>query len=157
MPEQPTSTGPNRDDLGKVTQDLRQAGKDFGSKAVDELESAAEQTKQAGAGKADDIARTADKVADDLQEQAPLIAEYVRDAARGVERIGDALHKRTAGELLSSATEYGRQQPLLFFAGAAVLGFALSRVVRSGLAHGSSPKTETDEREAVNYATGIDV
>ena len=50
-----------------------------------------------------------------------------------------------------------RSPGVVFFAGAAVLGFALSRVVRSGLAHDSSAKTGPDEREAVNNATGIDV
>jgi hypothetical protein len=101
------------------------------------------------------VAETAERVADDLQQQSPLLADYVRDAAHRIESMGEALRERTVGEMLSAATEFGRKQPILLFAGAAVLGFALSRVVRTGLSP-TSTATVAD-REAVNKSTGIDV
>jgi hypothetical protein len=35
---------------------------------------------------------------------------------------------------LNSAAEFGRSQPIIMLAGAALIGFALSRVVKAGVA-----------------------
>jgi len=157
-------------DLGKIADDLRDSGGRMGQAAVEQAqglaEGLAERGKQAGLAEVEQVTEAAARVADTLQDQAPMLADYVRDAACRIDDMGRALRERSVGDLLSSATEYGRQQPLLFFAGAAVLGFALTRFVRSGLppaADGSSGVATGNadavqaERDAVTKSTGIDV
>lgn len=142
-------------DLGKLGDGLREAGNRAGNAALDEAEATAEGVKRAGADEVRQIAETAERVADDLQQQTPLLADYVRDVAHRIESMGEALRERTVGDMLSAATDYGRKQPILLFAGAAVVGFALSRFVRSGLSPSSTDAAAA--RETINKATGIDV
>jgi hypothetical protein len=164
MPEQPN--GPFQDvnlgkqdvNLGKVAQDFRDMAGKVGADAVGKVESVAEDTKKAGLEQVQQLTGTAQKVADDLQAQAPMLADYIRDAAKQVERMGENLRERSVGDLLQSATEYGRQQPMLFFAGAAIMGFALARFVKSGMPpSGTGDSASPEDRDAVTNATGINV
>jgi hypothetical protein len=139
---------------GNMADELRDAGAKIGGAALDRVEAVAEDTKAEGFAQVRQVAAAAEHAADDLQEQSPILADYVRDAAHKIESMGEALRERTVGEMLSAATDYGRKQPILMFAGAAVLGFALSRFVRAGLSPASN---DASEREAVNDATGIGV
>ena len=79
-------------------------------------------------------ARTAEAVADTVAGDAPGVAEYVRGAAEKIERLAGDLREKKVGELLSSAAEVGRSQPVAMLAGAALVGFALSRVIKAGIA-----------------------
>lgn len=156
MPEQPY--GQQRDvDLGKVAQDFREVGGKIGAAAIQQVESVADDTKRAGLDQVQQLTGTAQKVADDLQGQAPMLADYIRDAAKQVDRMGEALRERTVGDLLNSATEFGRQQPMLFFAGAAIMGFALARFVKSGMPPGTGQSASPEDRDEVTNATGINV
>ena len=156
MPEQPY--GHKQDvNLGKVAQDFRDMGGKVGASAVEKAESIAEEAKKAGLGQVQELTGAAQKVADDLQAQAPMIADYIRDAAKQVDRMGEALRERSVGDLLQTATEYGRQQPMLFFAGAAIMGFALARFVKSGMPVATGESASPDDRDAVTNATGINV
>jgi hypothetical protein len=77
-----------------------------------------------------------------LKDTSPALAEYVRNAANYTHELADKLRDQKAGELISQAVSWGRQQPLLVIAGAAVIGFALSRVVKSGvIVDGNSDST----------------
>jgi hypothetical protein len=162
MPDQ--TNGPRQDvNLGKVAQDFRDMGSKLGNSAVDQVESVADNAKKAGLAQVQELTGTAQKVADDLQAQAPMLADYIRDAAKQVDRMGEAFRERSVGDLLHTATEYGRQQPLLFFAGAAIMGFALARFVKSGIPPTTGSGTNTsqsaspEDRDAVTNATGINV
>ena len=135
---------------------LRDAASKAGDVAFNQAESTAEHLKTSGADEVRQVADTAQRVADDLQKQAPMLADYIRDAAGRIESMGDAMRERSVGDMLSAATEYGRKEPILLFAGAAVMGFALSRFVRSGLSPSASTGT-VEDRAAVNKSTGIDV
>ena len=92
-------------------------------------------------GQEKDLPR-ADAIADYAAVQ---VADYVRDAAKKIDRLADDLRDKSAGDLLSSATEYGRTHPVMMLAGAAVVGFALSRLIKAGVA---DPTTypETSDR-----------
>ena len=53
---------------------------------------------------------SADAMADYAAVQ---VADYVRDAARKIDRLADDLRHRNVSDLLSSATEYGRKHPVM--------------------------------------------
>ncbi len=79
-------------------------------------------------------------LAGSLQDQSPAVAAYVRSTGQRIDRLADDLRDKPAGELLAMATDFGRRQPLALLAGAAIIGFALARVVKAGIgAPGSEP------------------
>ncbi len=111
------------------------------STAADSLRSQAgdfvEQQKAAGA---DQIGRTAealDAAASNLQGSAPKAAEYVHDLAGRLDAIADNLREQGVDEIIGKATDFARQQPVVFFAGAVATGFALSRFLKSSSGRGA--------------------
>ena len=89
--------------------------------------------------KAEDIANRskaagAEALADTVAPNSPAIAEYVRGAGQKIDRLASDLRDKKVGDLLASATEFGRSQPVIMLAGAALIGFALSRVAKAGVA-----------------------
>lgn len=99
---------------------------------------AAEETVTSGAEAAQTVGRAAESAAQVLDNSLPMLAGYVRNAAHYTNQLADQLRDKKAEELLSTAMTWCRQQPLLTLAGATVLGFALSRVAKTGIA-ASSP------------------
>jgi hypothetical protein len=80
------------------------------------------------------VGKAAESAAQVLDDALPMLAGYVRNAAQYTDKFADSLRDKKAEELLSTAVSWSRQQPLLTLAGAAVLGFALSRIAKSGMA-----------------------
>jgi hypothetical protein len=76
--------------------------------------------------------RATDPIADCAASQ---VTDYVRAAAKQIERLADDLRHKNVGDILSSVVEYGRTHPVMMLAGAAFVGFALSRVVKAGVAN----------------------
>jgi len=89
-------------------------------------------SKEAGADAVASAARAAQAVADTVAEQSPAVAEYVRDAGQKIDRLAQDLREKSVGDLLNSAVQFGRAQPVVLIAGAALVGFALSRLIKAG-------------------------
>ena len=92
----------------------------------------ADRSKDAGVDTAHAVGKAAETAAQELDQATPELANYVRNAATYTHRLADDIDRRSASELLSDAVAWGREQPLMALAGAAILGFALSRVLKSG-------------------------
>ena len=88
------------------------------------------------------VGKAAESAAQSLDEALPALAGYVRSAAEQTNKFADSLRDKKAEELLTTALTWSRQQPLLTLAGAAFLGFALSRVVKTGVASTGSTSSE---------------
>lgn len=122
--------------------------------AVSEIKSAmagkaeelAGRSTQAGADAVSGVAKTAATLADSLSEQSPAIAEYVRSTGQRIDRLADDLRDKSAGELLTLATDFGKRQPLALLAGSAIIGFALARIVKIGL---EAPATKPEAASGV--------
>jgi hypothetical protein len=63
---------------------------------------------------------------------AVQLADYVRGATKQIDALADDLQNKKVGDLLASAVEYGRTHPVMMLAGAAFVGFALSRLTKAG-------------------------
>ncbi|MFF9899678.1 hypothetical protein [Streptomyces longispororuber] len=74
-------------------------------------------------------------------------ASLVRQLAGGGQRVADRLEHRGAGELLDDVRHFARRRPGLFLVGAALAGFAASRVGRGVSAAGSAPSHESPAPE----------
>jgi ABC-type transporter Mla subunit MlaD len=77
------------------------------------------------------LAGAADTAAQQLEQQSPQVAGYVRDAAERVRDLSKTIEERDLSELLRNATNAARSNPVTFFAGAVLAGFALSRFLKS--------------------------
>ena len=68
--------------------------------------------------------------------------DYARKAATTIEDTANRLASKDADELIDDTRDFVRKSPGVALAGAAVLGFALVRLVKSGL--DQTPKTKKD-------------
>jgi uncharacterized phage infection (PIP) family protein YhgE len=99
--------------------------------ARDKATEFAEKGKAAGAGRMEGFARAARRAADDLQEESPEIAGYVRQAADGLQQASSSVRSRSVGEIMDMVEDFARRQPTAYFGGAVLAGFVLSRFVKS--------------------------
>ena len=124
--------------LGRIPEQVaKQAagiGRAVGDAVGPKAEDIANRSKAAGAEAVADVARTAEALADTVAPTSPAIAEYVRGAGQKIDRLASDLRDKKVGDLLAAAAEFGRSQPGIMLAGAALIGFALSRVVKAGVA-----------------------
>src|SRR6185503_19527239 len=117
----------------------------------------ADQSVSTGVEAAEAVGKAAESAAQALDEALPMLAGYVRNASQYTSQFADSLRDKKADELLSTAVSWSRQQPLLTLAGAAVLGFALARIAKSGIAgtaNGTSSSDTTNEATADVWTGG---
>jgi hypothetical protein len=141
-----TNTGRGTGDggrLGRIPEQVAKQAAGIGRVVGDAIgpkaEDIANRSKATGADAVAGVARTAEALADTVAPNSPAIAEYVRGAGQKIDRLASDLRDKKVGDLLASATEFGRSQPVIMLAGAALIGFALSRVVKAGMATPAEP------------------
>jgi uncharacterized protein YbjQ (UPF0145 family) len=99
--------------------------------AASAFKEAVETNKSVGANAIVNLARSAQGAADDIEAQSPQIANIVRTAATGVEKLSTDIRDRQVGELVDSITDFAKRQPVAFFACGILAGVVLSRFMRS--------------------------
>ena len=99
----------------------------------------ASQQKEAGADRLGDVAGAVHGAARSLEAGMPQMASYVHDAAARLEDAAKTLRTRNVEDLMDDINRFARSQPALFFGGAMLAGFALTRFLKSTAANGSSP------------------
>ena len=67
--------------------------------------------------------------------------EYARRAASALEEAADKLAAKDADELIEDTREFVRKSPGVALAGAAIIGFALVRLVKAGLDQGKNDES----------------
>jgi hypothetical protein len=85
----------------------------------------------AGADLVGHVAESARRAADSLDQNAPQIAELVREAAERTEDFSRALHDQTVEDLVRTASDFTRRRPALVFGLASLAGFLAFRVFKS--------------------------
>ena len=118
---------------------------DVGPALRDEASKLAGKSVASGVEAAQAVGKAAESAAQVLDDALPMLGGYVRQVAQHTNDFADSLRDKKAEELLSTAVTWARQQPLITMAGAAVLGFALSRIAKSGL---SGPPESGDDSSA---------
>lgn len=135
------------------TDETRNAKPDLGA-AVSEIKTAltgkaeelAGRSAETGADAVSALGKTAATLAGSLQDQSPAVADYVRSTGQRIDRLADDLRDKSAGELLTLATDFGKRQPLALLAGSAIVGFALARIVKAGISTAAdAPGPRADE------------
>ena len=137
------------------------AGTGTGNALMDKVRTGGEKLSGQAAGKARDfvgqgIERSAEALsnvsklvgdtASGLDERlGPEYGEYARRAAETLENSANRLASKDADELIDDTREFIRKSPGVALAGAAIVGFALARLVKSGL---SAADDDDDDRSS---------
>ena len=121
-----------REKASEVTDQAREQAQNLASQAQETVRSQVdERSTQAGeriTGTAGDLR----SVGEELRNQGKgTPAKYVEQAADRIERTGGYLRDSDADRLLSDAEDFGRRQPWVVLAGAAVVGIAAARFLKA--------------------------
>jgi ElaB/YqjD/DUF883 family membrane-anchored ribosome-binding protein len=162
--------------LGHETPDVRAKAGEAVSKLADVAQQAGSQAKQTASSLASDanqkakgflnqqVASGADLVhhvadsarcaADNLDQDAPQVAELVRGAAKKVEEFSRDLRVQTVDDLVRTASDLTRRQPAVVFGLASVAGFLLFRVLKSNPPTGTGQGYGDNHRSADRFSGG---
>lgn len=91
----------------------------------------AEQQKETGAETMSRVSGAIQGAVNEIENQVPRAAGYVRDAAGHLDRAAAELRERSVDDLLSGFSNFARAQPVAFFGGAVLAGLAISRFLKS--------------------------
>jgi hypothetical protein len=120
-------------DVGKEkASELKQEVHKATEQAKEQVRSAATHQKDAAARQMGGFAHALMAAADDLRGQGQAFAaDYMREAASGLERASDAVRERDLDQIMANVEDFARRQPVAFIGGAVVAGFGIARLMRS--------------------------
>ena len=136
-------------EAGAAAQERLGGLRDAAQSSFDEARSTA--TEKAGEAKdqaAGEIARTARglEAAAEEMEGSPFQQDLLREAADGLKQIARAVEGKSIGAMAAELSEFGRQNPVAYLGGAALVGFALARFARA-----STPAQDTTSFPASRF------
>lgn len=99
----------------------------------------ADDQKAAGAERLSGFARAINVAADQLEDELPQAASYVREAAAKVDDVSTMIRERSIEDLMHEANRFARANTVAFFGISLVAGFALARFLKSGASSHSQP------------------
>ncbi|HEX8257717.1 MAG TPA: hypothetical protein VF589_08780 [Allosphingosinicella sp.] len=123
-----------------VKQQLRQSAQTLKGQATDKVRSYADDGKQRATSALDDFAQVVNETAQTIDERLGAeYGEYARRAAGSISDFSARLRDKEVDELFDDARNVVRKSPALAIGTAAALGFALVRLIKSGM-----PEEERD-------------
>jgi hypothetical protein len=117
----------NSDNARDARDEVRQAA----SGVKDRLVEAADEAKAKAAGQMEGVSRAVHDAADEWSRELPQAAGYIHSVAERIEDASSALRDRSVGDFVKTLSSFARRQPAVTFAGSALAGFALSRLLKS--------------------------
>jgi hypothetical protein len=130
------------------TVELKRQAKETAEDLRDRARSMADQQKDAAVGRVEGIAHALRTASDELRDQGqPMVAEYSRYAAEGLENMARSLDRRQVGDFVNSIEQFARERPGVFLGGAMVAGFALARFMKSSSARRDQRGERSYEQE----------
>ena len=110
---------------------IREQASSFASEIGEELNRGVEDQKRRGLEAVRSFAGAVDTAAQELEQQSPQVARYVRDAAESLQSLTRNIEGRNLNDLVRNATDLARSNPTLFMVGAVAAGFAIARFMKS--------------------------
>jgi hypothetical protein len=140
------SRGPDRSISDHANEALRQVSEtaqqaqarakdamaDLSSQATGSVKDLLNHQVSAGADFASSLAQSIGCAADDLSRNAPQFAELARGAAHKMDAFAAQVREKSIDDLLQDGSDFARRQPAVVFGAAAVVGFALLRMLKVG-------------------------
>jgi ElaB/YqjD/DUF883 family membrane-anchored ribosome-binding protein len=129
--------------IGKI----RSGGEKLSGKAADKARGLVGQGLERGAEALANVGRMVGDTADGIEERLGAeYGEYARRAAGAIEDAANNLASKDPDELIDDTRNFVRKSPGVALAGAAVVGFALARLIKAGLDRGSNGNSPEDPR-----------
>jgi ABC-type transporter Mla subunit MlaD len=123
---------------GRLAEDISSSVDKAKSNIAEAAESAraearriAHRQKDAGADKLGDVAGAVHGAARSLETGMPQMASYIHGAAARLEGAAKTLRDQSVDDLIDGVSSFARNQPAVFFGGAVLAGFALTRFLKS--------------------------
>lgn len=114
---------------------LRGGGEKLAAQAGDKARGLVGQGLERAAETLANVSRMVGDTADGIDERLGAeYGEYARKAAGAIDRASTSLAGKNPDELIDDTRDFVRKSPGVALAGAAVVGFVLARLVKSGLA-----------------------
>ena len=131
-----------------ATEKAKRAAADTAASVSDHVMGILNEQLGAGATSASQFASSMRIAADDLQQDNPLLAGFVRGLSHNVDDYADRLGDKTIEDLAREASNFTRQQPALVFGLAALAGFFAFRTLKNARSISSPPIQPTYQNSA---------
>ncbi len=135
---------------GRAVDTLRSGSEKLSGQAADKARGLVGQGLERGSEALANVSKLIGDTASGLDDRlGSQYGDYARKAATTIEETANRLASKDADELIEDTRGFVRKSPGIALAGAAVIGFALVRLVKSGLDQPSN-KTGTGNRTKKN-------
>lgn len=122
---------------GGIMEKVRSGGDKLSGQAADKARGFVGQGIERSAEALANVSKLVGDTASGLEERlGPEYADYARRAAETLESTANRLASKDPDELIDDTRNFIRKSPGVALAGAAIVGFALARLIRSGLDSG---------------------
>jgi hypothetical protein len=135
--------------LAAASDKVKSAASEVQGEAVEAVQRLADTQKASGARLVRSVARAVEGAADELGNEAPNLAAHVREAGRSLEEVGRDFDQRSVADILHSANDLARRQPVSFMAGAALAGFMLTRFLKSSAPNPMEENVRSSESDGI--------
>jgi hypothetical protein len=149
-----SGTGPSPDaptsGRGAVINKIRSGGEKLSDQAADKARGLVGQGLERGAEALANVGKMVGDTADGIDERLGAeYGDYARRAATAIEGAANSLAAKDADELIDDTRTFVRKSPGVALAGAAVIGFALARLIKAGLDRGTDDDNPDDGSRGV--------
>lgn len=133
-----TTRGDDNNGDASITERLRGSGGKLSGQAADKARDLVGQGLERSAEALSSASRMVGDTAEGIDERlGEEYGDYARRAATAIENAANTLASKDPDELIEDTRNFVRRSPGVAIAGAAIIGFALARLIKTGLAGGS--------------------
>ena len=145
----PASTSSRRGSSGSqgngIMDKVRSGGDKISEQAADKARDFVGQGIERSSDAISNVSRLIGETASGLDERlGPEYGDYARRAAESLQGTAERLSRKDPDEIIDDTREFIRKSPGVALAGAAIVGFALARLVKSGLSSGRDDERDED-------------
>jgi gas vesicle protein len=133
-----TQVKTSADSIQDSASDLLDTAKSVASDTGDKIKDVVITQKDAGADRISGVASVIRRAANDLEQDLPLAAPYIRRAAEEIDDFANALKTQSLSEIVGSIEGFAHRQPAAFLGIAAFAGFAAVRLLKAPVRAGDS-------------------
>ena len=134
----PSSTSSGTQSGGGIADRLRSGREQFASQAGDRARGLVTQGLERTSEALANVSRMVGDTAAGIEERlGPEYGDYARRAAGAIENVANTIAEKDPDELIDDTRTFVRNSPGIALAGAAVVGFVVARLIKSGLGESS--------------------
>lgn len=136
---------PIDDTEGKLADRIRRGTENLSNQAGEKARGLVGQSLERSAEALGNVAKLVGDTAPGIEERlGPDYGDFARRAASAIENAANTIAEKDPDELIEDTREFVRNSPGIALAGAAVVGFVLARLLKTGLAQDDDDDDDED-------------